>query len=176
MPELLYMADNIQALVAWAAQAAFELDWPIFCQHVLAHPTWCELLEMQDQAGVDRLAERFSEVAIHLIELAAHDGLKAGDQCDHRPEGPQSKVRDEFDEFIGTSKLMKLLKKRLRPFLKKLGTQDPQVPANRPRTNRTRSFLLADLRRWRLRLKSTHELIRKLKQLSNLAGAADGAC
>ena len=172
-PELRYTTGDIPVGVAWAAQAAFEVDWPTFCQHILGHPDWCVLLEVQDQAGLDRLAESFAQVQPRLIELAVHDGLKAGDQRDTRPEGQRAQVHAEFAKFIGASQVLKLLKKKLRPWLKKLDEQDPKKPAHRPRTFRTRSFLLADLLRWMLHLNSTDELIRTLEQNANLAGAAN---
>ena len=66
-----------------------------------------------------------------------------------------------------------LLKKKLRPFLKRLDALDPPHPPHRPRDYRTRSFLLADVLRWMLGLQSTEELRRKLKQHVNLAGAVN---
>lgn len=172
-PELVYTTGAIPTLVAWVAQGVYELDWAAFCQHVLSHPQWCELLEVQSQADLDRLAQGMDQVQVRLIELAVHDALKEGDKQETRPEGQRPKVRDEFDEFIGASKVLKLLKKRLRPLLKRLDALDPPNPPNRPRTYRTRSFLLADILRWLLRFNSTDELIRRLKQLPNLAGAAN---
>jgi hypothetical protein len=172
-PEWRFTPAEIPAWVAWTAQGAYELPWEEFCQHVLNHPTWSELLEVQTQADLDHLAEGFANVPMRLIELAVHDGLKAGDKRDTRPEGQRSVVRDEYAEFIAVSRVMKLLKKRLRQLLKRLDAQDPPNPPNRPRTYRTRSFLLADLMRWMLHLDSTNELIRKLEQFPNLAGAVN---
>jgi len=82
-------------------------------------------------------------------------------------------VKDEFAESIGASRVLKMLKKRLRSFLKRLAQQDPKHPRHRPRTYRTRSFVLADLLRWMLGLQSTDELIRRLKDLPHLAGAVN---
>lgn len=102
-----------------------------------------------------------------------HDALKEGDKQDRRPASQKPPVQDEFAEFIGASQVLKMLKKRLRSFLKRLDQQDPKQPRHRPRTYRSRSFVLADLLRWMLGLQSTDELIRKLKQHPNLAGAAN---
>ena len=98
-PELIYAVGDITRLVAWAACGAYEMDWDQFCRHVLSHLAWCELLEVQDQAGLDHLKGDFSQAQVRLIELAVHDGLKAGDQCDTRPEGQRSKVRDQFANY-----------------------------------------------------------------------------
>jgi len=54
-PELIYTAEEIPALVLWAAVGAYELPWPEFCQHVLTHPRWAELLGVKTQADLDRL-------------------------------------------------------------------------------------------------------------------------
>ena len=82
---------------------------------------------------------------------------------------------NEFAEFIGASQVMKLLKKRLRPFLKRLDKLDPEHPRHRPRDYGTPSFVLADVLRWMLGLQSTDELIRKLKNHPHLAGAVNFA-
>lgn len=171
--ELAYGPSDISVLAAWTAQGAYEMAWPDFCQHVLAHPDWQELLEVHTQADLERLAAGFEHVQVRLIELAVHDALKEGDKQDTRPEGQKAAVQDEFAEFIGASKVIKLLKKRLRSLLKRLDAQDPPHPPHRPRTYRSRSFLLADLLRWMLHLSSTDELIRKLKQHPHLAGAVN---
>jgi hypothetical protein len=173
-PELMdYGPTDIPVLVAWAAQGAYEVIWSDFCQHVLMHPEWQSLLEVQTQADLDHLAAGFADVQVRLIELAIHDALKEGDKQDSRPEEQKAAVRDEFAESIGASQVIKLLKKRLRPLLKRLDAQDPSHPPHRPRTYRTRSFLLADLLRWMLHLSSTDELIRKLKHHPHLAGAVN---
>jgi len=79
-------------------------------------------------------------------------------------------MHTEYHEFIGVSRVLKMLKKRLRAFLKRLDEPDSPHPAHRPRTYRSRSFLLADLLRWLLHLNSTDEMIRRLKQFPILAG------
>jgi len=172
-PDLVYAAEAIPVLVLWTAVGVYELAWSEFCQHVLAHPAWVELLAVQTQADLDRLSVGFDHCPIRLIELAVHDGLKEGDKKDQRPAGQRPQVQDEFAEFIGASQVLKLLKKRLRSFLKRLDQQDPKRPRHRPRTYRSRSFLLADVLRWMLGLNSTDELIRKLKQHPHLAGAVN---
>lgn len=158
-------------LVLWTAVGAYELPWPEFCQHVLSHPDWADLLGVQTQADLDGLHVEHCQV--RLIELAVHDALKEGDKQDQRPVEQRPTVQDEFAEFIGASRILKLLKKRLRPFLKRLDQQDPRRPRHRPRDYRTRSFVLADVLRWMLGLRSTDELIRKLKQHPTLAGAVN---
>ena len=170
-PALAHRAEDIAGLVLWTAVGAYELPWSEFCQHVLTHPAWATLLGVQTQADLDRLSIR--NCPVRLIELAVHDALKGGDKEDQRPAEQKPKVQDEFAEFIGASRVLKMLKKRLRSFLKRLDRQDPPQPRHRPRTYRTRSFVLADLLRWMLGLQSTDELIRKLKQHPNLAGAAN---
>jgi hypothetical protein len=170
-PALVHRVEDIAGLVLWTAVGAYELPWPEFCQHVLTHPAWMTLLGVQTQADLDRLSIR--DCPVRLIELAVHDALKEGDKEDQRPAEQKPKVQDEFTETIGASRVLKMLKKRLRPFLKRLDRQDPPQPRHRPRTYRTRSFVLADLLRWMLGLQSTDELIRKLKQHPNLAGAAN---
>lgn len=172
-PELAYGPADIPVLVAWAAQGAYEMAWPDFCQHVLARPDWQALLGVHTQADLEHLAAGFEHVQMRLVELAVHDGLKEGDKQDTRPERQKAAVRDEFAEFIGASRVIKLLKKQLRPLLKRLDAQDPPHPPHRPRIYRTRSFLLADVLRWMLHLSSTDELIRKLKQHPHLAGAVN---
>jgi len=172
-PALAHTAEDIPELVLWTAVEAYELPWLEFCQHVLTHPAWASLLGVQTQADLDRLNVGWGNCPVRLIELAVHDGLKAGDKQDQRPADQKPKVQDEFAEFIGASGVLKMLKKRLRPFLKRLDQQDPKHARHRPRTYRTRSFVLADLLRWMLGLQSTDELIRKLKQHPNLAGVTN---
>jgi hypothetical protein len=172
-PELHYSAEDIPISLAWVTQEAYELEWPTFCQFILSHAEWCALLSFQDQAGLDQLAAGFRRVQLRLVELAVHDGLKAGDKADTRPEGQQSQVQAEYNEFIGVSRVLKMLKKRLRAFLKRLDEPDLPHPAHRPRADRSRSFLLADLLRWLLHLNSTDEMIRRLKQFPILAGAVN---
>ncbi len=149
------------------------MAWSDFCQHVLAYPDWQELLGVDTQDDLERLAAGFEHVQMRLVELAVHNGLKEGDKQDTRPEGQKAAVRDEFAEFIGASRVIKLLKKQLCPLLKRLDAQDPPHPPHRPRIYRPRSFLLADILRWMLHLSSTDELIRRLKQHPHLAGAVN---
>jgi hypothetical protein len=172
-PALAHTAEDIPALVLWAAVMAYELPWSEFCQHILTQPAWMTLLGVETQAELERLSLDWGNYGVRLIELAVHDALKEGDKQDRRPAGQKPKEQDEFAEFIGASRVLKMLKKRLRPLLKRLDQQDPKQPRHRPRTYRTRSFVLADLLRWMLGLQSTDELIRKLKQHPNLAGAAN---
>lgn len=172
-PKLVLTAEKIPVLVLWTAIGAYELPWSEFCQHVLTHPAWAELLGVQTQADLDRLSNGLENCQVRLIELAVHDGLKEGDKQDQRPDGQKPEVKDEFAESIGASRVLKMLKKRLRSFLKRLDQQDPKHPRHRPRTYRTRSFVLADLLRWMLGLQSTDELIRRLKDLPHLAGAVN---
>ncbi len=172
-PALTYGPADIPALVAWAAHGAYDMSWPDFCRHVLAHPRWQNLLEAHTQADLEHLAAGFEHASVRLIELAIHDALKEGDKQDTRPAGQRAAVRDELAESIGASLVIKLLKKRLRPLLQRLDAQDPPHPAHRRRVYRTRSFLLADLLRWMLHLSSTDELIRTLKRYPHLAGAVN---
>ncbi|MCP4287390.1 MAG: hypothetical protein GY792_23615, partial [Gammaproteobacteria bacterium] len=170
---MVHTAADIPGLVLWAAVMAYELPWPEFCQHILRQPAWMSLLGVETEADLERLEVDLGNYGVRLIELAVHDALKEGDKQDQRPAEQKPTVQDEFAEFIGASRVLKMLKKRLRPLLKRLDQQDPKQPRHRPRTYRTRSFVLADLLRWMLGLQSTDELIRKLKQHPNLAGAAN---
>ena len=175
-PELSYTATGIPALVLWAALGTYELPWEGFCQHMLAHTHWMKVLGVSSRAELDRLyvvVTSWECGPVRLIELAVHDGLKEGDKRDLRSKAQRPPVRDEYAEFIGASRVIKLLKKKLRPFLKRLDAQDPSNPRRRPRVYRTRSFLLADVLRWILGLQSTEELRRKLKQHPHLAGAVN---
>ncbi len=172
-PALVYTAEEIPTLVLWAAVGAYELPWPVFCQHVLTHPEWADLLGVETQADLDRLAVGLELCSARVIELAVHDGLKEGDKQDQRSAEQRPPVREENAKYIGITLVLKLLKKRLRPFLKRLDRCDPKRPRHRPRTYRTRSFVLADLARWMLSLQSTDELIRELEQNADLAGAVN---
>ena len=172
-PELLYTAADIPVYIAWAAWTAYEMDWATFCTRVLAWPAWQVVLQVQTQADLDRLPGQFDIVQVRPIELAVHDALKDGDKVDTRPAKEQAAVQDEFAQSIGASRVLQLLKKQLGSLLKRLDAQDPRHPAHRPRTYRTRSFLLADVVRWMLRLGSTQELIRKLEQHPHLTGAVN---
>lgn len=175
-PEYTYTADDIPVLTLWVAEQVYEISRPTFCQHVLANPRWAELLQVSSQADLDRLFNALSDrgnIPFRVIELAVHDGLKKGDKRDDRPAAQRPTVQDEFAEFIGASRVMKMLKKKIRPFLKRLDALDPPRPPHRPRVYRTRSFLLADVLRWILGFQSTEELRRKLKQHPNLAGAVN---
>ncbi len=175
-PDLLHSAADIPALVLWTALAAYELPWAVFCQQVLAQPRWTDLLGLSSQAELEALYAALSQwepFPVRLIELAVHDGLKEGDKQDRRPEAQRPASRGEYAKYIGVTRVLKLLKKQLRPFLKQLDAQDPKRPRHRPRTYHTRSFLLADLLRWMLSLPSTDELIRKLEQHADLAGAVN---
>ena len=174
-PELMYTVEDISILVLWVALGVYEMAWSEFCEHVWAHPAWAELLGVQTQVDLDLLNVECNCCPIRLIELAVHDGLKEGDKQDRRPAEQKPEVRNEFAEFIGASQVMKLLKKRLRPFLKRLDKLDPEHPPHRPRDYRTRSFVLADVLRWMLGLQSTDDLIRKLKNHPHLAGAVNFA-
>lgn len=175
-PEWVYTAVDIAGLVAWAAQGAYEMGWPAFAQHVLSQPAWQTLLGVQTQAELDGLASLAAScgpVQVRLIELALHDAFKAGDQQDPRPADQPPPVDAASAEFIGAARVLKLLKKRLRPRLRQLDRLDPRHPYYWPCTYRTRAFLLADLLRWLLHLNSTEELRRRLKQHPALAGAAN---
>ncbi len=175
-PEYTYTADEIPTLTLWVAEQVYDMSQPDFCQHVLARPEWAGLLGVSIQADLDQLFDLIAEwscIRFRVIELAVHDGLKEGDKQDRRPEAQKPLVKDEFTEFIGASKVMKMLRKKLRPFLKRLDALDPARPRHRPRDYRTRSFLLADVLRWMLGLQSTEELRRKLKQHPHLAGAVN---
>ncbi len=172
-PEWVYTISDIPVMVTRAACGAYDLPWPDFCQHVLAHPDWQSLLNMQTQADLDHGATGFERVSIRCIELAIHDALKEGDKRETRPADQRPTVQDELAQFIGASQVLKLLKKRLRPLLERLDAQDPPHPPHRPRTYRSRSFLLGDVLRWLVHLDSTDELIRKLKQHPHLAGAVN---
>lgn len=175
-PECVYTAGDIPALTLWVAESVYELARAEFCQHMLANPRWSELVGVASQAALDQLFDFVAEwesIPFRVIELAVHDGLKEGDKQDLRPAAQRPPVQDEFAEFIGASQVIKMLKKQLRPFLKRLDALDPPNPRHRPRVYRTRSFLLADVLRWILGLQSTEELRRKLKQHVSLAGAVN---
>ncbi|MCX6030596.1 MAG: transposase [Chloroflexi bacterium] len=172
-PDLVYTGAAIPGLVLWAAVGAYELPWPAFCQHVLTHPQWAALLGVATQADLDRLAGALEPYPIRVIELAVHDGLKAGDKQDPRPVEQRPSVQEENAKYIRITLVLKLLKKRLRPFLHRLDHCDPKRPRHRPRAYRSRSFVLADLARWILGLASTDALIRELEQNPDLAGAVN---
>jgi hypothetical protein len=172
-PDLVYTAEEIPVLVLWAAVAAYELPWLAFCQHVLTQPKWAELLGVEMQADLNRLAMGLDHCPVRVIELAVHDGLKEGDKQEQRPAAQRPPVREECAKYIRITLVLKLLKKRIRPFLKRLDRCDPKHPRHRPRTYRTRSFVLADLVRWMLGLQSTDELIRELEQNPGLAGVVN---
>jgi hypothetical protein len=116
-PEWVYAPRDIPILVAWTARGAYEKAWPDFCQHVLEHPDWAALLDVQTQADLDALAADFEHVQMRRIELAIHDALKEGDKRETRPADQRPAVQDELAQFIGASQVLKLLKKRLRPLL-----------------------------------------------------------
>jgi len=175
-PEYTYTTEDIPVLTVWVAEQVYEIPRSEFCQHVLAKPEWCKLLQVSSQADLDQLFDVITEwkwIPFRVIELAVHDGLKEGDKQDLRPSAQRPAVQDEFEEVIGISQVMKMLRKKLRPFLKRLDALDPPNPRHRPRVYRTRSFLLADVLRWMLGLQSTEELRRKLGQHANLAGAVN---
>lgn len=175
-PEYVYTTDDIPILVVWVAEQVYEIPRAEFRQHVLAKPEWGKLLRVSSQADLDQLFDVIADwewISFRVIELAVHDGLKEGDKQDIRPSTQRPAVQDEFEEFIGISQVMKMLRKKLRSFLKRLDALDPPNPRHRPRVYRTRSFVLADMLRWILGLQSTEELRRKLKQHANLAGAAN---
>lgn len=172
-PDLVYTTEEIPTLVLWVAVGAYELPWPVFCQHILTHSQWAELLGAETQDDLDRLAVGLEHCSVRVIELAVHDGLKEGDKQDQRPVEQRPPIREENAKYIRITLVLKLLKKRLRPFLKRLDQCDPKHPRHRPRTYRTRSFVLADLARWMLGLQSTDALIRELEQNSDLAGAVN---
>jgi hypothetical protein len=172
-PDLVYTSEEIPTLVLWAAVGAHELPWPALCQHILTHSKWAELLSVETQDDLDRLATGLEYCSVRIIELAVHDGLKEGDKQDQRPAEQKPPVREENAKYIRITLVLKLLKKRLRLFLKRLDQCDPKRPRHRPRTYRTRSFVLADLARWMLGLQSTDALIRELEQNPGLAGAVN---
>ena len=74
-PALVYTVEEIAVLVLWAAVGAYERPWPAFCQHVLTHPQWAELLGVETPADLDRLAVGLEPHPVRIIELAVHDGL-----------------------------------------------------------------------------------------------------
>jgi hypothetical protein len=139
----------------------------------VGHPDWQVGLGVQTQAELDAVAAGFEQVRMRCIELAIHDALKEGDKRDTRSTDQRAREQDEFAQFIGASQVLKLLKKRVRPMLERLDAQDPPGPPHRPRDYRTRSFLLADVLRWLVHLDSTDELICKLQQQPQLAGAVN---
>jgi len=172
-PDFIYTAEEIPVLVLWAAVGAYELPWPVFCQHVLTHPQWAALLGVATQADLDRLTVGLERYPVRIVELAVHDGLKEGDKQDPRPAAQRPSVQAENAKYIRITLVLKLLKKRLRPFLHRLDRCDPKRPRHRPRIYRSRSFVLADLARWMLGLPSTDALIRELEQNPDLAGAVN---
>jgi len=175
-PALVYEVGEIPVLVLWTAVGVWERPWAEFQQQVLEQPVWQQVLGVSTVAELEPLyatLQRWERLPTRLIELAVHDGLKEGDKQEQRPLGQQPPVQKEVAEFIGASRVLKLLKKQLRPWLKGLDRQEPRQPAHRPRVYRSRSFLLAEVLRWMLGLTSTEELRRKLKQHAHLAGAAN---
>jgi len=175
-PALRHTAADIPALLVWVAHSAYELSAPAFCQHILSHPAWQAVLGVQTQAELEALlsqGDSYGQVQVRLIELAIHDAFKEGDKQDQRPADQRPPVQPAVAETIGVSRVLKLLKKRLRPLLSRLEAYDPPHPRHRRRSYRTRSFLLADLMRWMLHLNSTEELRRRLKEFPHLAGAVN---
>jgi hypothetical protein len=160
-------------LVTWAAFAAWDKPWAEFCRIVLSDPEWQALLGATTQATLDERRSRFDEVIPRLVALAVHDALKKGDKQDNRAEEDKKPVEDEFSKRIGVAKVLKLLKKRIGKILKRLDEADRQRQAHRPRTYRTRSFVLADLMRWLLHLPSTDGSIRHLEDYVHLAGTVN---
>jgi hypothetical protein len=171
-----YTEVEIPAMVVWVAQGVMELPWAEFCQHVLNHPEWMDVLGVSGPDDLHRLSQaiaQWEQPPIRQIELAVHDGLKDGDKRDRRAPEQRPTVQNEYVKYIGASRVLKLLKKQLRPFLKRLDALDPPHPAHRKREYRTRSFLLSDVLRWMLGLQSTEELRRKLENHVHLAGAVN---
>jgi hypothetical protein len=165
--------DMNWVLVTWAAFVAWDKTWDEFCQIVLSDSGWQALLHATTRATLDERRARFGEVIPRLIALAVHDALKEGDKRDNRAEEDKKPVEDELAKRIGVAKVLKMLKKRIRKILKQLDKADRQRQAHRPRTYRTRSFILADLVRWLLHLSSTNELIRHMEDYVHLAGAVN---
>ena len=60
-----YTAADMAVWVAWVAQQAYEMAWPVFCQHVLAHPEWQTLLGVASQAELDCLEAGFADRTGH---------------------------------------------------------------------------------------------------------------
>src|SRR5512147_2144490 len=120
-PELAYQARDIPALVLWTAVGISEQSWAEFSQQVLGQPAWQEVLGVSTAADLERLDEaiqQWERLPNRLIELAVHDGLKEGDKREQRPVGQKPAVQPESAQFIGASRVLKLLKKQLRPWLK----------------------------------------------------------
>lgn len=175
-PDLQYSPAAIPAFVLWVAAEVLELPWPEFCAYVLSQPAWQAVLAVATQADLERLAaerQNWTSLPCRQIELAVHDALKEGDKRESRPSGQKPAVQAEYAEFIGAAQVLKLLKKQLRPLLKRLDALDAPRSAHRPRDYRTRAFVLSELLRWMLGLASTEELRRKLKQHPHLAGAVN---
>ena len=173
-PDLVYTIEEIGVLVLWAAVGAYELPWSAFSPARADPPAVGRGgTGVATQADLDRLAVDLEHYPIRVIELAVHDGLKAGDKQDPRPVEQRPSVQAENAKYIRITLVLKLLKKRLRPFLHRLDRCDPKRPRHRPRTYRTRAFVLADLARWILGLPSTDALIRELAQNPDLAGVVN---
>lgn len=182
-PQWLLSPEIKLVLLTWAAYAAWDKPWAEFCQVILSDLEWQALVAVSDQASLDHRQAQFGQVVPRLVELAVHDALKAGDKQDNRSAAAKRAVEREFDQDIGVAEVLKRLKKRIRPMLKRQDQADRRRQNHRPRDYLSRSFILADLMRWLLHLPSTDALIRKLKKYAprldpgqiNLQSAATGA-
>jgi len=94
-PNLVLTAADIPMLVLWTAVGVYELPWAEFCQHVLTHLAWAELLGVQTQADLDRLSVGLDNCQARLIELAVHDGL--AEKHPHYRKRETSRISAQMD-------------------------------------------------------------------------------
>lgn len=163
-PEAWFEAEQVPYILLWVALQAWETDLDELPQY-LNDEAWA-LLGADFVWDPTRISQEFERIHPRVVELAIHDALKEGDKADPRPPEEQSTPQEAYEQAIGVAQLLKLFKKRIRSFLKQLDQQDEASTsgAGAPRRYRTRSFLLGDMLRWLLRLRSTEELRRWLQR------------
>lgn len=172
-PDAWYEAEQVPYILLWVARQAWETDLDELPQY-LDDEVWA-LLGADFVWDSARISQEFERIHPRVVELAIHDALKEEDKADPRPPEEQPTPQAAYEQAIDIAQLLKLFKKRVGSFLKRMDQQDEAATSNggAPRTYRTRSFLLGDMLRWLLRLRSTEELRRWLKRYSFIAGAAN---
>lgn len=166
-----FEAKQVPYILLWVAMLAWKTDLEGLPEHL--DDGVRALLGPDFVWDPVRLEGEFARLHPRVVELAIHDALKEGDKEDPRPPEERPTPQEEYEEAIGVAELLKLFKRRFRPFLKQMDRQDRSSRVGAPRDYRTRSFLSADMIRWLLRLRSTEEMRRWLKRYPFLAGAVN---
>ena len=170
-PEEWFEAEQVPYILLWVVMQAWETD--------LAGLTKRLDDDVRALLGADfvwdsaRIEQEFARLHPRVVELAIHDALKEGDKEDPRPPEERPTPQEEYAEAIGIAQFLKRFKRRVRDLLKHMDQQDRASRVGAPRRYRSRSFLFADMVRWLLRLRSTEELLRKLRRYPFLAGAVN---